>query len=283
MTITTLYREDTQQTTLREARPQRYLMCRPEHFEVTYAINPWMDPSVPVDAVRAVAQWENLRATYERLGHVVDLIDPVEGLPDMVFAANGGIVFDGRAMAARFTHTERQPEGALYQAWFAEAGLTPAVQSTEQNEGEGDFLTIGRMILAGTGFRTSIAAHHEVHDYFGAPVISLELVDPRFYHLDTALTILDDSTIAYFPGAFSAASNAVLQELFPDAILAAEADAAVFGLNAMSDGFNVVLSDRAFGLHEQLRSHGFNPVGVDMTELIKAGGSAKCCTLEIRA
>lgn len=270
-------------TTTREATPRRFLMCRPEHFDVTYAINPWMDPSKPVDTALAIAQWETLRATYESLGHQVDLIRPVEGLPDMVYAANGGVVFDGKAIAASFTYAERQPEGAAYHAWFDEAGFRPTIQAGATNEGEGDFLVVGRLILAGTGFRTSVAAHHEAREFFGAPVISLELVDPRFYHLDTALAVLDERTIAYYPGAFSAASNAVLQQLFPDAILANDDDASVLGLNAVSDGHHVVLTDKAVHLHAQLRERGFNPVGVDLSELLKGGGSVKCCTLEVRA
>lgn len=268
---------------VRSASPRHILMCRPSHFEVSYAINPWMDPTVPVDQARAIAQWEIVRETYKGLGHRVEVIDPIDGLPDMVFAANGGIVHGGRALAARFTHVERQLEGAAYRAWFEAAGLTPAVQATHQNEGEGDVLTIGDIMLAGTGFRTSRDAHREIAEFFGVEVVTLELVDPRFYHLDTALTVLDDTTIAYFPGAFSAASNAVLQGRFPSAIIASEDDAAAFGLNAMSDGLNVIVSDRAVGLHEQLRQHGFNPVGVETSELLKAGGSAKCCTLEIRS
>ena len=267
----------------RTASTKHLLMCPPEYVEVSYSINPWMDPTTGVDIARAHDQWSILRETYLSLGHRVDLIEPVEGLPDMVFAANGGIVFDGRAMAPNFTHEQRRPEGAAYRTWFESAGFAPTVQATLQNEGEGDVLTIGDVMLAGTGFRTSRPAHAEISAFFGVPVITLELVDSRFYHLDTALTVLDAETVAYFPGAFSAASNAALRQLFPDAILATEADAAVFGLNAMSDGLNVMLSDRATGLHEQLRAHGFNPVGVDMSELIKAGGSAKCCTLELRA
>lgn len=283
MTVETLLHESTEAAPLRTPRAQRYLMCRPEHFEVTYVINPWMDPTIPVDLALAAQQWDALRATYEGLGHAVELIEPAAGLPDMVFAANGGIVSDGRAMASNFTHPERQGEGELYRRWFENAGLCPAVQAQEQNEGEGDVLRIGEIFLAGTGFRTSIAAHREIEDFFGRQVVSLRLIDPRFYHLDTALTILDDTTVAYFPGAFDEASNAVLQQLFPGAILATSADAAVFGLNAMSDGYNVVLSDRATDLHQHLSDHGFNPIGVDMTELLKAGGSAKCCTLRVRA
>ncbi|WP_245160120.1 hypothetical protein [Blastococcus sp. CT_GayMR20] len=151
------------------------------------------------------------------------------------------------------------------------------------NEGEGDFLVVGELVLAGTGFRTDPGAHTEVQELFGIPVISLQLVDPRFYHLDTALAVLDDRTVAYYPEAFSPGSRGVLQRLFPDAVLASEADAVVLGLNAVSDGRHVVLPSAAVGLMEQLRERGYEPIGVDLSELLKAGGSVKCCTLEIRA
>ena len=98
----------------RSATARRYLMCRPEHFEVSYAINPWMDPARPVDRARALRQWEHLKATYERLGHTVDLLEPVPGLPDMVFAANGALVYGGRALGARFTFPQRAAEAAAH-------------------------------------------------------------------------------------------------------------------------------------------------------------------------
>lgn len=267
----------------RLARPRRYLMCRPEHFTVSYAINPWMDTSVPVDTALAVAQWEHLRRTYLDLGHSVDLIDPVPGVPDMVYAANGGLVVRGRALGARFAFSERGPEGPAYLAWLRTAGLTDVVEPRAVNEGEGDFLVVGDRILAGTGFRTDRAAHAEAQELFGMPVISLTLVDPRFYHLDTALAVLDDETIAYWPGAFSPGSREVLETMFPGAIIAGEADAVAFGLNAVSDGRNVVVSAAARGLVAQLTAHGFQPVPVDLSELLKGGGGAKCCTLEVRA
>lgn len=265
----------------RLARPRHYLMCRPEHFTVRYAINPWMRPGEPVDTARAVAQWETLRQAYVDLGHTVDLVDPHPDLPDMVFAANGGLVVDGRALAARFAFPERVPEGPAYAARLRALGLDVA-EPMAVNEGEGDFLLAGDWLLAGTGFRTEPAAHAEAQELFGRPVVSLRLVDPRFYHLDTALAVLDEETIAYWPGAFSPGSQEVLAQLFPDAILATEADAAVLGLNAVSDGHHVVLSDRAVELAAHLVAHGFAPVPVDLSELLKAGGGAKCCTLEVR-
>ncbi|SKC58190.1 dimethylargininase [Krasilnikoviella flava] len=271
----------------RAATPRHFLMCPPTYFDVVYEINPWMDLGVPVDAGRALAQWEHLRATYEAYGHRVEVIDPVPGLPDMVYAANGGVVLGGRALAARFTYPERRPEGVAYEKWFAGAddGVTSLGQAVEQNEGEGDLLLAGDVMLAGTGFRTSRAAHAEVAALLGVEVVTLELVDPRYYHLDTALAVLDGGAsplVAYLPEAFSPASQAVLAERYPDAILATPEDAAVLGLNAVSDGRHVFLTDRATGMHARLRERGFEPVGVDLSELLKGGGSVKCCTLELR-
>ncbi|MGH3930893.1 MAG: dimethylarginine dimethylaminohydrolase family protein, partial [Pseudonocardiaceae bacterium] len=155
-------------------------------------------------------------------------------------------------------------------------------QATWPNEGEGDYLVTRRMVLAGTGFRTDHRSHLEAHQLFGLPVIRLDLVDPRFYHLDTALAVLSDDEIMYYPQAFAPASRRLLRVLFPDAIIADTADAEGFGLNAVSDGRHVVLPEVATGLAAQLRERGYQPIGVDLSELLKAGGSAKCCTLELR-
>jgi len=265
----------------RAGRTQRYLMCPPAHFGVQYRINPWMWPGRPVNQGRARMQWERLRRAYERLGHCVETIAARPGLPDMVFAANAGLVIDGRVLAARFRHDERRGEELPYREWFARHGYEVHV-AEHVNEGEGDFLVAGDVILAGAGFRTVPEAHAEVAEYFERPVVSLDLVDPRYYHLDTALCVLDERTIAYYPHAFSDASTGVLRELFPDAIQASAADAAVLGLNATSDGRHVVLPAGAPGLSAQLAERGYEPVPVDMSELRKAGGAAKCCTLELR-
>ncbi|QAY64888.1 hypothetical protein ET495_12585 [Xylanimonas allomyrinae] len=358
-------------------------MCRPEYFDVVYQINPWMDVSVPVDTTRAVAQWERLRETYLEHGHTVHLIEPEPGLPDMVYAANGGVVVNGVALAPRFLHRERRAEGPAYGRWFAAAARAGLLgpggvclgQAAEVNEGEGDLLLAGRYLLAGTGFRTSRAAHRELDARLGLArdgirVVSLDLVDPRYYHLDTALAVLDvpaavpaggvvpadllvpaggavpggavpggampdgavpggavpgggdgaapggavpggavpgggdgaapggavpggavpgggdgaapGPLVAYLPEAFSPESREMLRDLFPDAIVADPGDAAVLGLNAVSDGLHVYLDARATGMHARLRERGFEPVGIEIDELAKGGGGVKCCTLVIR-
>ncbi len=270
------------ETVRRTTHARTYLMCAPEHFTVEYAINPWMNPDQPVDTALAMRQWQRLGAAYADLGHTVRTIRPEPGLPDMVFAANGGTVIGGKVLGARFRHPERQPEAAAYLTWFREQGYGQIRESAVLNEGEGDIVFASRAILAGYGFRSDEAVRDELTAHFGLPVISLRLVDPRFYHLDTAMVVLDADTAAYYPAAFDDDARAALAAHFAELIEVKDEDAEVLGLNAISDGRNVVLPEQAVGFRAQLSAAGFTPIGVDLSELLKAGGGPKCCTLELR-
>ena len=265
-----------------QATKPTVLMCRPEHFTVSYRINPWMHPEDPTDTSLAVKQWTTLYNTYVDLGFTVHLIESLPGLPDMVYAANGGFVLDGIAYGAQFHYPERQPEGPAYMEWFRAQGLD--VREPEStNEGEGDFLLVGDTILAASGFRSDTSSHQEIANIYGREVVSLQLVNPSYYHLDTALAVIDETTIAYLPSAFDEASLAILRERYPDAIIATEEDAAFLGLNSFSDGHNVVIAERATTFARDLADRGYNPIGVDLSELLLGGGGVKCCTLELRA
>jgi N-dimethylarginine dimethylaminohydrolase len=274
--------------TLRERmwRKRTYLMAAPEHFTVAYAINPWMDVATPVDTELAVKQWERLRETLIELGHTVHVLPATAGLPDMVYAANGAFTVDGTAYGAMFRYPQRTAEAAVHRAFYETAGWT-FVAPTQINEGEGDFTYLpgahGGVILAGYGFRTESSAHAEAQEVLGRPVVSLRLIDSRFYHLDTALQPLDDATVAYFPGAFSVASQRVLGQLFPDAVIADEIDAYAFGLNLVGDGRHVFLPAEATGMAAKVAGAGYLPVPVELSELKKGGGSVKCCIAELRS
>ncbi|MFI9785053.1 dimethylargininase [Kitasatospora sp. NPDC051984] len=277
------YWHRTSSTTSPGTPSRRYLLCPPEHFAVEYAINPWMDPTRPVDRTAALRQWADLAAVLRGLGHRVELMDAEPGLPDMVFTANGATVVAGRVLVARFRHPQRAGEAEAHQRWFTAAGFRQVRNALEVNEGEGDLLVAGPRILAASGFRTTPAAHREAQRILGLPVVTLRLTDPRYYHLDTALAVLDQERIMYYPPAFSPDSRRLLHRLYPDAILAHGADAAVFGLNAVSDGRHVVLPATAQGLADQLHAAGYQPVPVALPELRKAGGGPKCCVLELRS
>jgi N-dimethylarginine dimethylaminohydrolase len=271
----------------RQPRPRTYLMCAPVHYAIEYTINPWMDVSAPVDPDLAHRQWLTLRDTFADLGHVVHTLEPVPGLPDLVYAANGAFSVDGLVYGARFRYAQRTPEAAVHRAFYEAGGQRwRFFEPRETNEGEGDFAYLpgayGGLVLAGYGFRTEAAAHAEAQDVIGRPVVSLRLVDPRFYHLDVALAALDDHNIVYYPEAFSVASQHVLRQLFPDAVVADEHDATAFGLNLVSDGRHVVLNAGAEALAGKLASAGYHPVPVELGELRKGGGSVKCCVAELR-
>ena len=269
----------------RIATRRTVLMCRPDFYTVSYRINPWMHPEDPTDTGTALTQWQRLYDLYASLGYRIELIDPLPGLPDMVYAANGGFTLDGIAYGARFQYPERGPEGPAYIEWFREHGFEVA-EPISVNEGEGDFLLVGDAILAGTGFRSDAGSHDELRRIFGREVVTLRLVNPSFYHLDTALAVLDPDPehpgIAYLPSAFDRASLEVLEERYPDAVLVGDDDAAVLGLNSFSDGRNVVIASRATGFEASLRERGYVPHGVDLSELLLGGGGVKCCTLELR-
>ena len=281
MTVTIAPHESSTELATHATSP-RVLMCRPEHFTVSYRINPWMHPEDPTDTSLAVRQWTVLYETYQKLGFQVDLIDPAPGSPDMVYAANGGFVLDGIAYGALFHHPERAAEGPAYMEWFAANGFD-VVEPHNTNEGEGDFLLVGDTILAASGFRSETSSHQEIAEIFQREVVSLQLVNPSFYHLDTALAVIDSETIAYLPSAFDDRSLGILRERYPDAIIAEESDAAVLGLNSFSDGQTVVIAERATTFAKDLKDRGFTPVGVDLSELLLGGGGVKCCTLELRS
>ncbi len=272
------------QTQRRVATRRRYVLARPTFFDVVYAINPWMHPGVPIDHARATAQWQALHDTLAALGHEVHVVEPIAGQPDMVFAANGGVVVDGRALSSRYRFPQRTGEERPFHDFLV--GLGVHVDRPEYVlEGEGDVLVAGRHLLVGSGFRSDPRAAADIGRRLAVPagreVVALELVDERYYHLDTALGVLDDRTAAYFPAAFSAESRARLARVFDELVECSPTDAAVLGLNVVSDGLHVVLERAATGLAESLRHRGFRTIGLDMGEFRRSGGAVKCATMEL--
>jgi N-dimethylarginine dimethylaminohydrolase len=259
------------------------LMCPPDYYGIEYEINPWMDLRRPANAERAQAQW---RALYDLLttglGVRVELLEPAKGLPDLVFTANAGIVADRRFIASRFLHHERQREQPTYEAWFRAHGY--AIDTLPDDtcfEGEGDALWLGNTIFAGYRIRSDIRSHQAVATILGREVLSLELIDPRFYHLDTCFCPLDDRRAVYYPPAFDIYGQRVISQFVPEAVPVCDEDALRFGCNAIVAGHDVVLQSGCAALEGALRGAGFTPHPVDLSEFHKAGGSAKCLALWI--
>jgi len=266
--------------------PQTILMCPPDHFEVAYVINPWMEGhfAKTSDAV-AHAQWNALRHAIERHATVV-LEPPQRALPDIVFTANAGLVLGTKVVVSRFRSLERRGEEPHHQAWFTGAGFKILDWPEEVPfEGAGDALfDRGDDILwVGHGFRSSAAVPELLEKLLGRRTAPLNLVDPRFYHLDTCFCPLEGGVLMYYPGAFDAKSQSLVEALVPadKRIAVDEADALKFCCNAVDLERHVIMNDASERLQARLRRAGFTPVLVPLSEFMKAGGAAKCLTLKL--
>ena len=258
-------------------------MCPPSHYGVEYEINPWMHVDVDVDRARATTQWEALHRAYRELGQEVVLAEPQPGLPDMVFTANASVVWDGTAVLSRFRHRERQGEEKHWQGLLEAQGFDVVVPPRAVAfEGAGDALFVGETLFAGHGFRTDRVAHHVVARALGVEVVSLELVDPRFYHLDTCFCPLNGQTVLYAPQAFSPDSARTIRKLVPHVIEVPPEVAAGFACNAITIGNTVISSTAAGKLEHPLHDAGFDGViALPMTEFIKSGGGVRCLSLPL--
>ncbi|MBA2224879.1 MAG: arginine deiminase-related protein [Thermogemmata sp.] len=260
----------------------RILMCPPDHYGIEYEINPWMNRSM--GAIRALAfhQWKTLRDTLASLGVQVELLTPQPGLPDLVFTANAGLIYKDVFVSSRFRHEVRARESPYFDAWFAEHGFqVEHLPAGMYHEGAGDALFCGDTLFAGYRIRSDALAHQWVGQRFGIRVLPLELVNPRFYHLDTCFCPLSFDEALYYPPAFDTYGRRVLQTHIPKLIEVNDAEAHRFGCNAVVVGRTVVHNSRCPELAEKLAAAGYRSIEVELDEFLKAGGSAKCLTLRL--
>jgi N-dimethylarginine dimethylaminohydrolase len=266
--------------------PDKILMCPPDYFEVDYVINPWMDGhSGQLDLALARDQWETLRAALAECAEVV-LLEPRPGLPDLVFTANAGLVYGNRAVPSHFMPHERRPEEPFLRAWFEAKGFDVRVlPDTVAFEGAGDALIDrgGPWLWTGHGFRTELEAHDYLRRWFDLEVVSIRLVDPRFYHIDTCLCPLDGGYLLYHPPAFDEASRAEIERRVPrDKLIPVSVEnAGHFACNAVNVGRRIFMNRTGSRLVEALEARGFRVTQLGLSEFLKAGGSAKCLTLKL--
>ena len=259
------------------------LMCPPDYYEIAYEINPWMSVKRKANREIAKKQWEDFHNLLIReLKIRVELMKPVPKLPDLVFTANGGLVYKRIFIRANFRHKERQPEAAFFEDWFKKKGwIVKRVPPVHRFEGEGDALFLGKELYTGYHFRSDIEAHEFVAGTLKVPYCALELADKRFYHLDTCLMPLDDKTaLAHLP-AFEPYSQQMIRETVPGLIEVPEEEALRFACNALVVEEDVVLNAGCPKTEAALRKRGFKPHALDFSEFIKAGGSAKCLALRL--
>jgi ornithine--oxo-acid transaminase len=266
-------------------------MCPPRLYNVNYVINPWMSGNLHAASRELAAeQWHRLYAAVSQVADV-EIVEPQPGSPDMVFTANAGLLFtdafgESQVALSSFFHPERQGEEPHFRQWFEENGYSVLPISRETPfEGEGDalFSEDGARLWVGYGPRTLQSSHQALRSAWDVEVVGLELIDPRFYHLDTCFAPLAEGCVMYFPDAFSAESVRAIDAYYPaeKRIVVQEADAVRFACNAVNVGQTIILNRIGDDLAAALAAHGFDVVQVDLSEFLRAGGAAKCLVMKL--
>lgn len=263
----------------------KIFMCPPDYFSIDYAINPWMKQGTGCNLENTKKQWNTLKDLFvNHLGVEVVTMEPQPCLPDIVFTANAALFYKNIAIISRFRHQERRPEEKFYAEWFRNNGyIVTFLPDDVSFEGAGDALFSGNTLYSGYMPRTDIRAHTFIANLLNIRVLSLELVDERFYHLDTCFCPLTDGYLIYYPQAFDEYGNRVIENNFPEdkRIQVTEEEACKFSCNAVNVGRAVVMNKTTDRLKIELKRKGFQPYDLDLSEFIKAGGSAKCLTLKL--
>jgi len=257
-------------------------MCPPDHYGIHYEINPWMRRQRQADHAEAKQQWHNLKQLLAESGAEISLIQPRDGLPDLVFTANAALIYRQSAYLSRFRHTERQGEEDVDAQWFTEHGFQVLrLPDKMYFEGAGDALFCGDTLFAGYRIRSDARSHQFVAQQIGHRVMPLELVDPYYYHLDTCFCPLATDIAIYYPPAFDEYGSRVLRESIKHLIEVKSEEAKSFACNAVAISPRVITNTGCPDLHAQLKAAGFEPLETPLSEFVKAGGSAKCLTLRL--
>ena len=278
-----------------QPRP-RFLMCRPDHFAVTYKINPWMDPNCWASDKHRLAslscrEWTQLRDCLADCGAETEHVHPAPGMPDLVFTANAAVVLDGKALLSHFRYPQRQPEQAHFETAFKKLvrrGVIEVVRKLPPGlvlEGAGDCVwdSARKLFWMGHGPRSDRSARHIVASEFGVEVIAIELADLRFYHMDTALCPLTGGDVMYVPGAFTKSGLRTIRKLVEPSkrIELGDLDAVQFAANAVCISETVILSGCGHDLRRDLQQRGYRVVAVPLHSFLRSGGSAFCLTLRL--
>ncbi len=265
------------------ATPQPHiLMCPPDYYGIEYEINPWMNTARQADHALAVEQWKALHQHILAAGAQVSLLKPVKGLPDLVFTANAAMIYHQHALLSHFRHAQRQGEEPYNRQWLIEHGFEVIdVPAGISFEGAGDALFCGDTLYAGYRMRSDAVGHQEIGRMLGVRVIPVELVDARYYHLDTCFCPLAEGEAIWFPAAFDDYGQRAIRELVPNLIEVDRAEAERFACNAVVIGRQVITNTGCDKLHSALSECDYQPVATPLDEFVKAGGSAKCLTLRL--
>lgn len=261
----------------------KLLMCPPDYFQSPFEINPWMIIRRNINMSLARTQWDLLyKLLTDQMGVEVELIKPVKGLPNMVFAGHAGLVFNKIFVRSNFRHKERQPEEAFFEAWFTEQAYeVKTLPKVHSFEGEADSLIMGDVLVCGYHLAQDIQAHEYLSKLTGKRCLSLGISDERLHRLDLCFCRLGPDSALYFSHAFNLNSQQLLKEFLLNSVLVRQDEALNLACNSIVIGKKIITANKAPQTHALLKLLGYQVYQLELSEFVKAGGSAKALALRL--
>lgn len=257
-------------------------------YRVAWAINPHMRVGAACPE-RASREHAKLVATLRSLGAHVDEVPFVHGAFDSVFAKDSAVLVERNddrieALVARPRFAQRQVEQEARTRALLARGIDVVGASRRALEG-GDVVVLpgARRAFLGHGFRSDPDAARDLADLLGAEVTCVALRDPRLYHLDMALAVLDDGTALVCADAIAKESLAAIEAhpCVTDVLRVPLDEALSFATNLVQVGTTIVTAADAPTTQRALRERGLRVRRVSLGEFHLAGGSAACLTARV--
>lgn len=273
--------------------PKKILMCRPEYFEVNYTGNEFMKDNIDnVDKEKALNEWKSLKKIYEDLGFEICLIEPAEGLVDMVFTANQSLPFldsggNKKVILSKMKNDQRKEEVKYFKDYYLKNKyeILELPDDISYFESMGDcVIDYDRNILfGGFGYRTEEKTFDYIAKHANFNIVKLKLINPVLYHLDTCMSVLNPETVVIQDSAFNTEGLESIKDNFKNIIYADEQEnLKYFVCNChCPDGKNVIVQKGSVKFKKDITKTGFNLIEVETGEFMKSGGSVFCMKLMI--
>lgn len=269
--------------------PSKVMVVNPKYFDVKYVINPHMEGHIgDINFEEAHVEWEKLKSAYENLGLYVHEVPAQEEFPDMVFCANQSlpnIKSDGtKEVIMSVMHSPQRKGEVPHIEEVYEASSYNVIHLDETQftdfEGMGDAIWHfkKRLIWGGYGYRSTEDVYSHIAEMLETPVIALELINEKFYHLDTCFCVLNEETVLIYPAAFTEDGLKKIRSIFSTVIEANQHEAEdLFACNATCpDGKNVFIQKGCVDVNRKLEELGFRVHEFATDEYLKSGGSVFC-------
>ncbi|WP_216827716.1 dimethylarginine dimethylaminohydrolase family protein [Alkalihalobacterium elongatum] len=261
---------------------KKVILCEPEHMTIRQVINDtqkhFQNEGIHVE--RSLQQHKLFVETLLNHGIDVVLLSPLEKYPEQVFTRDIGFTLGQTIFVAEMAHDVRKGEEEILKTWLKDSKISYYNLVGDEIEG-GDVIIDQSTVFVGLSNRTNEAAINHLRSLLPQFEVVTVPFTEKYLHLDCVFNVISPNEALIFPEALEQKEIDILGERY-DLIEVSEEEQFTLGTNVLSIGNKKIISlPINKQVNKQLRDRGFEVIEVDITEIIKSGGSFRCCTLPV--